>query len=391
METQELTRRDRGRLWARLGLRAALVVLVCLALVFAVPPLLSLLMPFVLAMVLAWLLNPVIRAIQRHLGISRKFLSLLLLLLLFALVGGILVALGWAVINELISLANNWPAIWESLSSLLSDLEAWLSQVFSRLPPEVAASVSDLLDSLLAWVQTWASSALNTAVSGVGSFATRVPSLVMGIVMFVMGSYFITSDYPHLRSLVTDRLSPGIRRFLSQVKRAAVAGFGGYLRAQLFLAVAVFFILLAGFLITAQPYAVLLAFLLAVLDFVPIVGSGTVMVPWAVISLFTGQWRTAVELIVLWGIIAVFRQVMEPRVVGNQTGLSPILSLLSIYLGMRLAGIPGMILAPVLCMVVRNLTTLGLFDSVLSDLRLAVDDLSALLRPSKREPPPPVP
>ena len=139
-------------------------------------------------------------------------------------------------------------------------------------------------------------------------------------------------------------------------------------------------ILLAGFVLTGQSYAVLLALLLAVLDFIPIIGAGTVMVPWAVIDLFLGQFGHAVELMVIWGIICVFRRVAEPKAVGSQTGLSPILSLVSIYVGMQVAGVLGMILGPVLCMVVINVCKTGLFDGLTADLRLAVDDTARFLR-----------
>ena len=142
----------------------------------------------------------------------------------------------------------------------------------------------------------------------------------------------------------------------------------------------VFFILLTGFTLTGQPYGLLLAFLLAVLDFIPIVGAGTVMVPWAVVDLCLGNLRQAVELMVIWGVIALFRRVGEPKIVGDQTGLPPVVSLISIYVGMRLAGVLGMILAPVVCMVFLNICRLGVFTPVLEDLRLAAGDLAAFLR-----------
>ena len=117
------------------------------------------------------------------------------------------------------------------------------------------------------------------------------------------------------------------------------------------------------------------------LDFVPILGSGTVLVPWAFIDLFLGRFRHAVGLMVVWGVVALFRRVGEPKVLGNQTGLSPILSLVSVYVGMKLAGVLGMVLGPVLCLVVLNIARAGVFDNILADLRLAAGDISAILRP----------
>ena len=103
------------------------------------------------------------------------------------------------------------------------------------------------------------------------------------------------------------------------------------------------------------------------------------MVPWAVIALFTRDYSAAIEMMVIWGIIAMFRRVMEPKFVGDQTGLSPILSLVSIYVGMRLAGVLGMILGPILLLVLLNLAGMGLFRGVRMDVMAAVGDLASIL------------
>jgi len=123
----------------------------------------------------------------------------------------------------------------------------------------------------------------------------------------------------------------------------------------------------------------LLALGLAVLDFIPIVGAGTVMVPWAVTALFTRDLPTAIRIMVIWGLIALFRRVMEPKFVGDQTGLSPILSLISIYVGMKAAGVLGMILGPILTLVILNLAGMGMFRGLRLDLAAAVRDLGAIL------------
>ena len=141
----------------------------------------------------------------------------------------------------------------------------------------------------------------------------------------------------------------------------------------------VFFILLVGFFLIRQPYGLLLALGLAALDFIPIIGAGTVMVPWAFAALFTRDFTAALELMAIWGGIALFRRVMEPKFVGDQTGLSPILSLVSIYAGMKLAGVLGMVFGPVVLLVILNLAGMGLFRGVRLGLEAAARDLAAIL------------
>jgi len=141
----------------------------------------------------------------------------------------------------------------------------------------------------------------------------------------------------------------------------------------------VFFILLAGFFVTGQPYGLLLALGLAVMDFIPIIGAGTALVPWAFVDLFTGNLSSAVELMAIWGVIALFRRVMEPKFVGDQTGLSPLLSLVSIYVGMKLAGVAGMIFGPIVLLVLLNLAGMGMFRGLRLDLEAAARDIAAIL------------
>ena len=159
-----------------------------------------------------------------------------------------------------------------------------------------------------------------------------------------------------------------------------MSAFGGYLKSQLILSAGVFLILSAGFLLMGQPYGLLLAFGLAVLDFIPIIGAGTVLVPWAVVDMVLAQYGEAAALMAVWGVIVVFRRVAEPKVLGDQTGLSPILSLVGIYSGMRIGGVLGMVVGPLLLLVFVNLAKLGIFRPAMRDLSLAAADVGAILR-----------
>ena len=380
MERGELTWRERGRLWVRLGIRLLLAVGIVLILRYLVPPLLSLLMPFVLALVTAWLLNPVVKGLQRRLGLSRGVLSLFLILLAFAAAGGILFGLGYSLFSEVSALLDNWEGSWDTLQTGADALGAWLDKLLAYLPAEVETFVNENLDQLWSAFSGWVSSVVPMVGTWAGSIAMGVPSFVVALIVFIMAAYFITADYPHYRFLLAGRLPPEVRSFVAHVKHTALGAFAGYVRAEVIISAGVFAILLVGFLFIGQPYAVLLALALAVLDFIPIIGSGTIMVPWAVIDLVTGSWTHALGLLVVWGIICVFRRVAEPKAVGSQTGLSPILSLISMYVGMRLAGVLGMILGPIVCLVAINVARTGIFDGLVADLALAVRDTAALLR-----------
>lgn len=379
MKRGQLTWRQRGWLWLRLGIRLILLLLAIFLLTRFGRRLLSLFAPFVAALVAAAILNPMVRWLQRRIGWSRQFVTLVVLLLLFALVGAALGLLGYAAGNELVSLAQNWDKLLAGGHAMLDQMEVLFARLWELVPPQLHNSMRSVTDGALDWLSTATPELFNSALNYTKDKAMGVPSLVVALVMFVMATYFLTADYPYLRTRAVQNMDEDTRRFFSQVRMTAVGAFGGYLKAELLLSVGVFFILLAGFVVTKQPYGLLLALGLAILDFIPIVGAGTVMVPWAVIALFTRDYPTAIRMMVIWGVIALFRRVMEPKFVGDQTGLSPIASLVSIYVGMKAAGVLGMILGPILLLVVLNLAGMGMFRGVRMDVAAAVSDIAAIL------------
>ena len=384
MEYTQLSWQQRGQLWLRLGLRGALTLGAAALVVWVGLPLASLLSPFLFSLVLAWLLNPAVRWLQRKTNGSRKVISMILVILVFAVMVGVLFGLGWAAVDQVRSLFDNRQSVLDDLLNGLLDVvnsvQRWIAGLSGVVPDEVITTGEDLIDTLSGWVQGLDFSGWFAQMAGrAPSMVTNVSGFAVALVVFMMASYFITGDYPRLRFELTDRVPMVARDFCRSVKNIFMSAFGGYVKSQLILSAGVFMILTIGFLLMKQPYGLLLAFGLAVLDFIPIIGAGTVMVPWAVVCLVTGEYMTAVALMVIWGIICLFRRVAEPKILGSQTGLSPILSLVGIYVGMQIGGVLGMILGPLLLLVLINLWKLGTFDKVIRDIKLAFEDVLALL------------
>ncbi|HCO62246.1 MAG TPA: sporulation integral membrane protein YtvI [Clostridiales bacterium] len=384
---QPLSWRERWRLWGRLSIRGVLLIAVLLVLYYAAPPLVSLFYPFLLALVVAWLLNPLVRWLQRKLAISRKSISMVVLLLLFAAAGGVLFGLGWALITQIRALFENWETLRDAAASAFNSVSSWLDNLLGGLlPHQVMTTGEDITQAVVHWIEELDLSAWVTKMAGQApNVVASVSSFSVGAVVFLTASYFITADYPRLRFQLAERAPADVRAFGSTVRRLFVEAFGGYIKSQLLLSLGVFVILMVGFFFIGQSYSLLLAAGLAVLDFIPIIGAGTVMVPWAVVDLILGEYGGAVELMVIWGIIALFRRLCEPKILGDQTGLSPILSLVGIYVGMRLGGVLGMVVGPLLLLVFINLGKLGVFRPTLDDLGLAARDVQAMLKSGRQE------
>jgi len=370
---------SRARLWVRLGVRAVLLVAAIVLLKRFGGSVLKLSMPFALAWGMAILLDPLVSLLEKRLRAPRGLSALLVILGLLVLAGGGVFLLIYYAGRELMDLMRNWDVVFAAFQTALDSVELMFAHMFAIVPPELTAALDAAINEVLLWLEE----SIPLALKSLGERATDkfmgVPAFLFAALVFVMGTYFITADYPRLCSRAAKNVGAGMTRFVQQVRATALVAFGGYLRAQTVLSFGVFCILLLGFFITGQEYGVVLALGLAVLDFIPLLGAGTVMVPWAVISLFSRNYTSAISVMVIWGVIVIYRRVAEPKIVGDKTGLSPILSLFSIYAGMKLAGVTGMILGPILVLVTVNLARNGLFDGVLRDLRGAGEDISALL------------
>ncbi len=389
MDNSPLARGDRAQLWLRLTLRGVLALGGAALVVWVGLPLLSLLSPFVLALIFAWMLNPGVRWIQRKTGISRKAVSLVLVILVFAVIGGVLFGLGWIAVEQVRSLFDNQQSVLDDLLDgivrVVNSLEGWLTGLGGIVPKGVLTTSGDLINAIMDWVQELDLPGWLTEMAGQApSMAANLSGFAVALVVFMMASYFITGDYPRLRFELTERVPLVARDFCRSVKDIFMSAFGGYIKSQLILSTGVFLILAVGFLLMRQPYGLLLALGLAVLDFIPIIGAGTVMVPWAVVDMVLGQYSEAAALMTVWGVIVLFRRFAEPKVLGDQTGLSPILSLVGIYLGMKAGGVLGMVVGPLLLLVCINLAKLGIFRPVLNDLSLAASDIHAILRSGRK-------
>jgi len=379
MNYPELERTERKRLWGRLLIRIAIIIGIVIFVVFIMPSIISTLFPFIAALVMTWFFHPLVRKIHEKIRIPRKILSFVFVILFFIIVGGLITLFFYKIISEVAIFINNLIKNDINLSTILSS-DNILSGFLSTLPENVSVAIQDGITNIILWINEVLSSSLSSISSRIGNFIAGVPSFFFSLVVFLTAMYYILADYPNLRALVSDRFSGELRKFMGFIKISTVAAFGAYLRAQLFLSLGVFVILLIGFAIIGQKFAFLLAFVLAILDFIPVIGSGSILVPWALITLITGNYTMTFQLMLIWGVVILFRRLFEPKIVGSQTNLSPLLSLLSMYIGMRIAGVTGMIFAPVFIQVFKQVCKAGLFAELISDAKLFIMDCVGILR-----------
>lgn len=328
--------------WHRFALMAVIFFGVWLVFRYLLPVFL----PFGLGLLLALTAEPAVHFSVQRLKLPRWAASgagvTLTLLLLLAIVG----AVGAVTVKELGSLAGYLPDLQQTARETTDRLRFFLEDAAARAPegvrPLMDRSVERLFSSGTELMEQ-VTIRLPGAVSG---FLGRVPDGVLGIGTGILSGFMFSARLPKLKETVAQKLPESFQtRLLPAVKQSKKALFG-WLKAQFKLAAVTYGILTVGFLLLRVRFAPLWAAAVALVDAVPLLGTGTVLLPWALVCLGQGQHLRAIGLIAIYGAAFLTRTVLEPRFVGRHLGIDPLMTLVFLYLGYRFWGIPGMLVAP---------------------------------------------
>lgn len=348
--------------------------------IFLGPRLLHFFMPFVVGWILALLANPLVRFLERRVKLVRRHGSMLIIIAALAIVIGLFYGAGLLVYREMGSFLADAPEIYQSVIAEIENAlqnGRKLAEYFPQnLQPPLLA-FSDNLDGLFGKL---VSRAAEPTVQIAGHVAKSIPNLLVNMVIIILSSYLFLADRESIMRWLKEHLPAFVFRYIEYMKRDAKGLIGGYFLAQFRIMCVVALILAAGFLVLGVRYGVLLAFLTAILDFLPIFGTGTVLFPWAVVKLFGGEYAYATGLILLYILTQVVRQIIQPKIVGESMGLPPLMTLFLLYLGFKLRGLTGMILAVPVGLVFINFYKYGAFDSMIRNFRMLMESIQKFRR-----------
>ena len=307
-------------------------------------------LPFLLGGLLALAAEPMVSFGVKQLKLPRGAATGIGISLSLALVFGIVTVLGAVAVRQLGALTEKLPdmetALQTTKNALLSATERGPERIRALAQRAVNETMNDGT-ALMTQLAGKLPGALSTLASGVGSSA-------LGIGTGVLAAFLISVRLPALRQMLSEKLPPIWReKYLPALRRFRHC-LWSWVKAQGKLALVTWGIVSAGFWILGISRAPLWAALVAVVDAVPILGTGTILIPWAGISLLQGQTLRAVGLICVYGVAAITRTVLEPRVVGKHLGLDPLLTLVAMYAGFRFWGIPGLLFTPILASAVKS-------------------------------------
>ena len=319
--------------------------------------LLPLFLPFLLGGGIALVAEPAVRFLQRRLRFSRGIATGIGVTATLMLLLGLLSMLGALLVKELGRLTALVPDLENTARQGMTLLEDFLVGAAQKAPenarPMLTRTVLNFFDDGTVIVKQAAQKALSVLTAILG----WVPDGALGLGTGLLSGFMISARLPKIRKAIQTKLPKRWREhYLPALQRIKNALFG-WLRAQLKLAAVTCIILLAGFLILGIPYAPLWAILIAFVDAVPLFGTGTVLIPWALVRFLQGNMLQGTGLLCIYAAALITRTVLEPRMVGRQLGIDPLITLLALYAGYRLWGFWGLLAAPILTAAVGSILT----------------------------------
>ncbi|HJD30882.1 MAG TPA: sporulation integral membrane protein YtvI [Candidatus Eisenbergiella stercorigallinarum] len=345
------------------------VVLLCLT-VFLLPRLLRFFMPFAVGWIIAMIANPLVRFCEQKIRIRRKAGSAIVIVAVLAgviLVGYLLIS---RLVTEAAGFVSSLPTLWRDVEREMDELAAGLADFYDRFPPALKENLTEIGDNLGSYISGIVNGLSEPTVNAVGNIARNIPSVIVSTIMCLLSSYFFVAEKENIHAFFHRHVPESIREKFRIMSSGLTGAVGGYFVAQFRIEIVIYFILFIGLLILRVQYSFLIAFLIAVLDFLPVFGAGAVLWPWALMEVLAGNYRMALGLMIIWGVAQLLRQVIQPKFVGDSIGVPAIPTLFLLFIGYRIGSVLGMILAVPVGIVVQKMFEAGLFNTTIDSVRI---------------------
>lgn len=306
--------------------------------------LLKYLTPFVVGGAIAWLVQKPAKFISGKTRIKRKLAAAGLALAVFLLAAGLCVFAVIKISSGINNFAGELSGYAEEISAFFEKIKKSTESFFSDMPEELSV----LADSFFKKASDTMISAVTGFVSDSAAYiAGRMPGILLSCIVSAVAACYIAADFPSLVRFARGVIGPRVYCNIRKVKEIFVTSVFKLGKGYAILMLMTFAELLAGFYLLGIKHALLLAALTAMIDILPVLGTGTVLVPWAAVLFILGDIGTAGGIIVLYAVITVIRNFAEPRIIGGQMGINPLFTLLAMFIGIKLFGVAGIFLLPV--------------------------------------------
>ena len=347
-----------------------LVAVIVLGCIFIAPKIMLVFMPFIIGWFLALLANPLVRFFEEKMKIKRKAGSALVIISVIAGICFLIYAVGNRLIKELIGMLKIMPDVWHNMELEFVGFTRKWSGVINSLPREIVEKAEGLGETIGNEVSVMVANLSVPTADAVSRFAGNVPGVFIAVIMCLLSAYFFVSEKDYVANIVRKFMPSSWRKKCVLLKQTTIDVLVGYLKAQFKIEIWIYLIVTIGLLLLKIRYGYLIAIPIALLDLLPVFGTGTILIPWTIFKALTGNYMYALGLFAIWGVSQVIRQIIQPKMMGDSMGMDPIPTLILLYVGYKVAGVVGMVVAVPLGILVLAMNEAGFFDNSKMSVRI---------------------
>lgn len=347
-----------------------------IALIFVVaflPKLVIFFMPFLIGWIISAIANPIVKVLENRVKILRKHSSAFIIAFVIGVVCFVLYLVGSIVGNQLYNMIKEMPDMVASFKVQTADIVNKMSTLYDRLPESMQAYILRIKHEITSFDGgTFSVISISNASSAVKSVA----EVVFGMIFSILSAYFFTAERDIIADSAKKYLPEPITEKLQMIVSYFATAVGGYFKAQfkiMIILVAIMFVVFQAF---GVNYSFLIAIGIGLLDLLPVFGTGAVLWPWTVYLLLTGKYYFGVALVILYFICQLVKQFLQPKMVGDSIGLSPLTTLVLLFFGYKIGGLVGILIAIPLGLVIINLYRAGTFDILVDDTRFIIGKIT---------------
>lgn len=305
--------------------------------------LLPILTPFILAFAVAWIIQKPCKAIHNRFGINKKISGMIILIVIYVSIGSLLVLASLGLASYIADFINGLPSFVDNdLKPFLDQLNMAANGTFANMPEEIRKGIEMIADSLYSSLTGLISEFSKAAINYVTNLVTVVPSFFISTVLFIISSFFFVVDYDKITSFAQNKMNDRMKSFMDDLYSFMKDKVVVIIKSYVTIMCITFFELAAGFFIIGLDGFIWIALLIAIFDILPVFGTGGIMIPWIGFSLLNGDVAFGIELAVIYVIVTVIRNIIEPKIVGGNLGLHPVLTLASMLVGVQFFGVIGL-------------------------------------------------
>lgn len=334
--------------------------------------LLGFFLPFVIGWIIAWIANPLVCWLERHLKIYKKLGSAITIIAVLAGVIGLVYLAVSKIVREVINLISDIPQLYHDIEAGFDNIANSFQGIAKLLPQGLIDGWNNIAVNFEAAIGDWIGTLSEPTVEVAGNVAKSIPSIMIGVIITILAAYFFIADRDNIIAWAKKVAPRPIQERMAMVTSYFKNAVGGYFKAQFQIMLVLSSILLIGFMILDINYAIILAIIIAFLDFLPFFGTAITLLPWAAYKLLGGDLKTAIGLVILYALTQLIRQVIQPKLVSNEIGLKPLPTLILLYVGYKLGSVWGMIIAIPAGMILINMYKAGAFDYILDDVKILI-------------------